>query len=102
MIVDVEVLVVDPHRSGLVVRHLHHPLTQAWHPVHPSCDVGLEFVEADPSARVAQRSALDHRQRAHVLRLVWCLDPQEHGVGGGQSFERRLGGHVPSVSLDEH
>ena len=53
VIADVEVLVVDPHRPGLVVRHLHHPLTQARNPVDASCDVSLEFVETDPSARIA-------------------------------------------------
>ena len=88
VVVDVEVLVVDPHRPGLGVRHLHHPLPEAGDLMEASGDVVLELVEADPATAVAQRPALDHRQRADVLRFVWRLDPQEHRVGGGQSFVR--------------
>ena len=53
VVVDVEVLVVDPHRPCLVVRHLHHPLAQAWNLVQPSFHVVAEFVETDPTLVVA-------------------------------------------------
>ena len=96
MIVDVEVLVVDPHRSCLVVGNLHHPLTQPRHPMHAPSDVGLEFIEAQPPVVAAQRCAFEHRQRSDVLRLVRRLDAQEHCVCCGQSFVLHRG---PVVSF---
>ena len=53
VVTDVEVVVVDPHGSGLVVRHLHHPLTRPRNTMQTPLDVLLEFVEADSSVGVA-------------------------------------------------
>lgn len=88
VVLDVEVLVVNPDRSTLSQGYLHHTLSKAWNLVEAALDMGAEPVGIDGAVGAAKRLAGEQRQRADVLWLMRRLDPQEHGIGCGHRFVR--------------
>ena len=86
VVLDVEVVVVDPDRAPLFVGHVHDPLPQTRDAVQAAFDVPAQLAESHPPGLVAQRRTLEHRERSDVLRFVRRLDAEERRIGRCQSF----------------
>ncbi len=88
MVVQVEVVVVDPHRAALRERHLHDPLPEPRHEVQAARDDRPHVVESEVAGGVEERFGFEQPEGADVLWLRRRLDVQERGVLGGESLVR--------------
>ena len=86
---DVEALVVDPHRPALPERHRHDPLAEAGDELQAGSDEGPHLVEAEPTPRVVERLAFEHRHRADVHRRLGALQVEEALVEPGEPVVHR-------------
>ena len=77
MIVEVEGGVVHPHRPALPEWHLHDPMSKSRDAVEPPTDVAPQSFEVDAAVIVAERVSFQDGERADMLRLVICLDPEK-------------------------
>jgi hypothetical protein len=76
MIVNVEMLVVDPNRSAFD-RNVPQPLSIARNQMEPRADVRTNPVDVDPTVRLAQRTGVERRHSGHVHRTVRPLHQEE-------------------------
>jgi hypothetical protein len=94
VVVDVEAVVVDPHRMALD-RDPREPLAIARDPVQSRRDVCTHAIGVDAARRIAQRADLEDQRGADVLRIGVALEVQEGPIEDRKPLR---GGHAASRS----
>ena len=82
---DVELVVVDPDRPALLVRHVHQPAPEPGQERKARQDEISHFADPEPSVGVEERRALEDAHRAHVHRVLGPLHVQEARVERGET-----------------
>jgi hypothetical protein len=84
VVVDVEVVIVDPYRVVLD-RHVRQPLSVAGDEMQARHHVGADAIDVDAAIGEAERPGLVHRRTGHVHGGVRSLEEEERVVEEAQA-----------------